>query len=186
MQDKDTYFIEIVSEKRKIECTFVIQSEWKMKIVLLMIGKTDACYWKEAMDEYRKRLAHYVPFETEVIPDVKHVKNSSEAQQKAREGELILKALQAGDVCVLLDEKGTEYTSVQFAAYLEKKMQTVPKRLVFVTGGSYGFGESVYEAVSERMSLSKMTFSHQMIRPVFVEQLYRAMTILRKEPYHHE
>jgi 23S rRNA (pseudouridine1915-N3)-methyltransferase len=151
-----------------------------------MTGKTDACYWKDALDEYRKRLAHYVPFEEEVIPDVKNAKHSSEAQQKEREGELILKALQTGDSCVLLDEKGMEYTSVQFAAYLEKKMQTVPKRLVFVTGGPYGFSEAVYRAVSERMSLSRMTFSHQMIRPFFVEQLYRAMTILRKEPYHHE
>ncbi|MDR1456159.1 MAG: 23S rRNA (pseudouridine(1915)-N(3))-methyltransferase RlmH [Tannerella sp.] len=156
-----------------------------MKIALLMTGKTDASYWKDALQEYRKRLEHYVPFEVEVIPGVKHVKNGSETQQKEREGELILNALQTGDVCVLLDEKGTEYTSVQFAMYLERKMHMAAKRLVFVIGGPYGFSEAVYRIASERISLSRMTFSHQMIRPVFAEQLYRAMTILRNEPYHH-
>jgi 23S rRNA (pseudouridine1915-N3)-methyltransferase len=157
-----------------------------MKIVLLVIGKTDVPYWNEALNEYQGRLTHYVPFEMEVIPDVKNRKNRTEAQQKEGEGELILKALQPGDSVALLDEKGKEHTSVQFASYLEKKMHTVQKRLVFVTGGPYGFSEAVYRTVSERISLSKMTFSHQMIRPVFVEQLYRAMTILRNEPYHHE
>ncbi|MDR2763585.1 MAG: 23S rRNA (pseudouridine(1915)-N(3))-methyltransferase RlmH [Tannerella sp.] len=156
-----------------------------MKITLLMTGKTDAPYWRDALEEYRKRLVHYVPFEVAVIPDAKHVKNGSETQQKEREGELILNSLQTDDACVLLDETGTEYTSVQFAAYLERKMHTVAKRLVFVIGGSYGFSEVVYRRVPERISLSKMTFSHQMIRPVFAEQLYRAMTILRNEPYHH-
>ncbi|MDR1675721.1 MAG: 23S rRNA (pseudouridine(1915)-N(3))-methyltransferase RlmH [Tannerella sp.] len=156
-----------------------------MKITLLMTGKTDTPYWKDALEAYRKRLVHYVPFEVKVIPGVKHVKNGSETQQKEREGELILNSLQAGDVCVLLDEGGTEYTSVQFAAYLERKMHTVAKRLVFVIGGPYGFSEAVYRAAPERISLSRMTFSHQMIRPVFAEQLYRAMTILRNEPYHH-
>ncbi|MDR3193813.1 MAG: 23S rRNA (pseudouridine(1915)-N(3))-methyltransferase RlmH [Tannerella sp.] len=156
-----------------------------MKIVLLMTGKTEATHWKDALEEYRKRLVHYVPFEMEVVPELKNAKNSSEARQKEREGELILGALQTGDTCVLLDERGTEYTSVQFAAYLEKKMQTVSRRLVFVTGGAYGFSEAVYRAAQERISLSRMTFSHQMIRPLFAEQLYRAMTILRNEPYHH-
>jgi 23S rRNA (pseudouridine1915-N3)-methyltransferase len=151
-----------------------------------MTGKTDVPYWKDALEEYRKRLVHYVPFEVEVIPEVKQMKNGSETQQKKREGELILNSLQPGDVCVLLDEKGTEYTSMQFAAYLERKMYTVAKRLVFVIGGPYGFSNAVYRMTPERISLSKMTFSHQMIRPVFAEQLYRAMTILQNEPYHHQ
>ncbi len=157
-----------------------------MKTTLIVIGKTDAGYLAEAIDEYKSRLAHYLPFEMEVIPDVKNVKNLSEAQQKEKEGELILKSVQAGDYLVLLDDKGKEYTSMQFAAYMEKKMQTVPKRLVFVVGGPYGFSEAVYGAASEKISLSKMTFSHQMIRLIFIEQIYRAMTILNHEPYHHE
>lgn len=156
-----------------------------MKIALWMIGKTNASCWKEALEEYRKRLVHYVPFELVTLPDVKHAGNMSEAQLKEREGELILGALQAGDVCVLLDERGKEYTSAEFAAYLERKMHVTPKRLVFVIGGAYGFGQAVYRAVDERIALSRMTFSHQMIRPVFTEQLYRAMTILHNEPYHH-
>ena len=158
----------------------------KMKIVLLVVGKTDAGSWSSALDDYSGRLKHYIPFETEVIPDIKNAKNMTELQQKEQEGLLILKSLQAGDHCVLLDERGKEYTSRQFAMYIDKKMQTVPKRLVFVIGGPYGFSDNVYAKASERMSLSKMTFSHQMIRPIFVEQLYRAMTILRGEPYHHE
>ncbi len=157
-----------------------------MKTTLIVIGKTDAGYLAEAIDEYKSRLAHYLPFEMEVIPDVKNVKNLSEAQQKEKEGELILKSVQAGDYLVLLDDKGKEYTSMQFAAYMERKMQTVPKRLVFVVGGPYGFSEAVYGAASEKISLSKMTFSHQMIRLIFIEQIYRAMTILNHEPYHHE
>lgn len=156
-----------------------------MKIVLLVIGKTDAGYFVEAIREYANRLVHYLPFELQVIPDIKNVRNLSETQQKEKEGELILKTLQAGDYLVLLDEKGKEFTSVQFAAYLGKKMQTVPKRLVFVVGGAYGFSEAVYGASSEKISLSKMTFSHQMIRLIFVEQIYRAMTIIAGEPYHH-
>lgn len=157
-----------------------------MKIVLIVIGKTDAGYFVEAIREYANRLVHYLPFEMQVIPDIKNVKNLSEAQQKEKEGELILKSLQAGDYLVLLDEKGKEFTSMQFAAYLEKKMHTVPKRLVFVIGGPYGFSEAVYRASAEKISLSKMTFSHQMIRLIFTEQLYRALTILNNEPYHHE
>ena len=152
-----------------------------MKIALIVIGKTDARYFAEAIEEYRGRLTHYIPFEMEVIPDIKNAKNLSEAQQKEREGELILKGLQPGDYLVLLDEH-----SMQFSAYIEKKMHNVPKRLVFVVGGPYGFSEAVYKAASEKISLSKMTFSHQMIRLIFIEQLYRAMTILQGEPYHHE
>ena len=154
-----------------------------MKIALVVIGKTDAGYLVEAINEYKNRLVHYIPFEMEVIPDIKNVKNLSEVQQKEKEGELILKTLQSGDYLVLLDDKGKEFTSMQFSAYIEKKMHTIPKRLV---GGPYGFSEAVYKAASEKISLSKMTFSHQMIRLIFIEQIYRAMTILNNEPYHHE
>ncbi|MGM9759568.1 MAG: 23S rRNA (pseudouridine(1915)-N(3))-methyltransferase RlmH [Parabacteroides sp.] len=157
-----------------------------MKIALVVIGKTDASYLVEAVREYKERLVHYVPFELEVIPDIKNVKNMSETQQKEKEGELILKFLQPGDYPVLLDEKGKEFTSMQFAAYVEKKMHNVPKRLVFIIGGPYGFSEAVYQAATEKIALSKMTFSHQMVRLIFVEQIYRAMTILHHEPYHHE
>lgn len=157
-----------------------------MKIVLIAIGKTDASYFTEALKEYTGRLAHYLPFETIWIPDIRNVKSMSESQQKEKEGELILKMLQPGDYPVLLDDKGKEFTSMQFAAYIEKKMHTVAKRLVFIIGGPYGFSEKVYSAAQEKISLSKMTFSHQMIRVIFAEQLYRAMTILNNEPYHHE
>ncbi len=157
-----------------------------MKVVFVAIGKTDASYFTEAINEYKNRLIHYIPFEMNVIPDIKNVKNLSETQQKEKEGELILKALQPGDYLVLLDERGKEFTSTQFASYIEKKTHTVAKRLVFAVGGPYGFGEEVYKAAAEKISLSKMTFSHQMIRMIFIEQLYRAMTILKGEPYHHE
>ena len=156
-----------------------------MKVVLLLTGKTDAGYWKDALADYSERLKHYISFEIEAIKDVKNVKFRSEALQKEQEGRLVFKSLQAGDECVLLDERGKEFTSVQFASYLDRKIQSTPKRLVFVTGGPYGFSDEVYERFTERLSLSKMTFSHQMIRPIFVEQLYRAMTILRGEAYHH-
>jgi len=161
-------------------------SNGRMKIVLLVVGKTDVSCWNDAFKVYRERLINYIPFETEVIPAVKNSANMKEVQQKEQEGKFILKALQPGDYCVLLDETGKEFTSVQFASWLEKKMNTVSKRLVFIAGGAYGFSEEVYKTVPEKLSLSKMTFSHQMIRPVFVEQLYRAMTILRNEPYHHK
>lgn len=157
-----------------------------MKITLLVIGKTDKAYFAEAIKEYADRLQHYIPFELVVIPDLKNVKNIAEQQQKEKEGELILKNIQLGDELVLLDEKGKEFTSVKFSDYIARKMQTVPKRLVFVIGGPYGFSEEVYKKAKESVTLSRMTFSHQMVRLVFVEQLYRAMTILRGEPYHHE
>lgn len=157
-----------------------------MKIVLIVIGKTDNASFSTIIEEYRKRLIHYLPFELVVLPDIKNTKHLSEQQQKEKEGELILKTLQPGDHCVLLDEKGNTFTSIQFAAYIEKKTHTVSKRLVFVIGGPYGFSEAIYKTASEKISLSKMTFSHQMIRIIFIEQLYRAMTILNNEPYHHE
>jgi 23S rRNA (pseudouridine1915-N3)-methyltransferase len=157
-----------------------------MKIALVVIGKTDAQYFAQAIAEYTSRLTHYIPYEMVVIPDIKNVKNLSQAQQKEKEGELILKATNPGDYLVLLDERGKDFSSMQFASYIEKKMHTVSKRLIFVVGGPYGFSDSVYKAASEKISLSKMTFSHQMIRLIFVEQIYRAMTILNNEPYHHE
>ena len=157
-----------------------------MKIELIVVGKTDASYFIEALEEYRKRLVHYIPFEMETIPDIRNTKNLSEKQQKEKEGELILRSLLPGDRVVLLDEHGREYSSMDFAAYLSEKMLNVPKRLVFIIGGPYGFSDPVYKAANEKISLSRMTFSHQMIRVIFVEQLYRAMTILHHEPYHHE
>jgi len=157
-----------------------------MKITLLVIGKTDAGYFIDAVNEYQKRLEHYIPFDMQVIPDIKNVKSLTVEQQKEKEGELILRSLQTGDYIVLLDDKGREYTSVQFASYIEKKTHTVAKRLVFIVGGPYGFSQSVYSKANEKLTLSRMTFSHQMVRLIFVEQLYRAMTILNNEPYHHE
>lgn len=157
-----------------------------MKITLLVIGKTDTGYFIDAVSEYQKRLEHYIPFEIQVIPDIKNTKNLTVEQQKEKEGELILKNLQPGDYIVLLDEKGKEYSSVQFASYIEKKTHNVPKRLVFIIGGPYGFSGAVYDKANEKLTLSRMTFSHQMVRLIFVEQLYRAMTILNNEPYHHE
>jgi 23S rRNA (pseudouridine1915-N3)-methyltransferase len=157
-----------------------------MKTTLLLVGRTAEAHFHKAVSDYVQRVKHYISFEVEVIPELKNTRALSPEQQKEKEGELILKALQAGDVVVLLDEGGKEMRSVEFAAYMERKMNTVNRRLVFVIGGAYGFSPKVYEAAMEKMSLSRMTFSHQMVRLVFVEQLYRAMTILRGEPYHHE
>lgn len=157
-----------------------------MKVAFVVIGKTDVSYLADAILEYKNRIVHYIPFEMIIIPDIKNSKNLTEAQQKEKEGECLLKVLQPGDYLVLLDEHGKEQTSMQFASWIEKKTHTVSKRLVFMVGGPYGFSETVYKAASEKISLSKMTFSHQMIRLIFTEQLYRAMTILNNEPYHHE
>ncbi|MBB4037841.1 23S rRNA (pseudouridine1915-N3)-methyltransferase [Dysgonomonas hofstadii] len=157
-----------------------------MKITLLVIGKTDAGYFVDAITEYQKRLEHYIPFDIQIIPDLKNTKSLTVEQQKEKEGELILKSIQPGDYIVLLDEKGKEYTSAQFASYIEKKTHTVSKRLVFIIGGPYGFSQDIYNKANEKLTLSRMTFSHQMVRLIFVEQLYRAMTILNNEPYHHE
>jgi len=157
-----------------------------MKIQLAVVGKTNQDFVQKGLDEYCNRLKHYIPFELDIIPDIKNTKNLSPEQQKEKEGELILKNIQPGDYVILLDEQGKEFSSLQFADYIEKKKHVVNKKLVFVIGGAYGFSQKVYEAASEKISLSKMTFSHQMIRLIFVEQLYRAMTILKNEPYHHE
>ena len=157
-----------------------------MKIQLVVAGKTNQRFVQQGLDEFCSRLAHYYPFDLQVIPDIKNTKNLSPEQQKEKEGELILKSFQPSDCIVLLDEQGTEFTSVKFAEYIEKKAHTGLKRLVFVIGGAYGFSSAVYEAAHEKIALSKMTFPHQLIRLIFIEQLYRAMTILQNEPYHHQ
>jgi 23S rRNA (pseudouridine1915-N3)-methyltransferase len=157
-----------------------------MKIKLMAIGKTDNKNLIQLIDDYQKRLQHYVKFEFEIILDIKNVKNISEDQQKRREGELILKRIAATDQLILLDEKGYEFRSTEFSRFLQKKMNSGIKQLVFVIGGPYGFSEAVYQKAQGRVSLSKMTFSHQMIRLFMIEQLYRGFTILKNEPYHHE
>ena len=157
-----------------------------MKVALILVGKTVNKHFVELIDEYAGRVKHYIGFDIITIPELKNTKNLSTDQQKQQEGELILKQMQAGDYVVLLDEHGKELRSVEFSSYMEQKMQTVNKRLVFVIGGPYGFSQEVYGRANEKLSLSKMTFSHQMVRLIFVEQLYRAMTIMRGEPYHHE
>ena len=157
-----------------------------MQIKLLAIGKTDNKAIQTLIDDYSSRLGHYIRFELEVIPDLKQSKSLSESLQKEKEGELILKKLSSSDELILLDERGKTYSSLEFSDYLQKKMNSGLKQLVFVIGGPYGFSEAVYERAHGKISLSKMTLSHQMIRPFVVEQLYRAMTILRNEPYHHE
>jgi 23S rRNA (pseudouridine1915-N3)-methyltransferase len=157
-----------------------------MKTVLLVVGRTVEKHFVTAIDDYVQRTKRYTTFDMEVIPELKNTKSLSFEQQKEREGELICKAIQPGDVVVLLDERGKEMRSVEFADYMERKMNTVNKRLVFVIGGPYGFSQRVYDMASEKISMSKMTFSHQMIRLIFVEQIYRAMTIINGGPYHHE
>lgn len=156
-----------------------------MKITLLAIGKTDDKKLISLTEMYQKRLQHYISFSFEIIPDVKKAKNLSEIQQKNLEGDEILKRMQAIDVMILLDEKGKSYTSEGFSQLLQKKMNSGIKNLVFVIGGPYGFSEAVYQRANGKVALSAMTFSHQMIRLFFVEQLYRGFTILKNEPYHH-
>jgi len=157
-----------------------------MRIKLLVIGKTDDKYLQEGIQKFMKRISHYIPFEMKVIPDLKNARNLTETVQKEKEGELILQQLGSGDELILLDEKGTQNTSAGFAQFLEKKMLAGSRQLVFVIGGPYGFSEKVYEKAMQKISLSAMTFSHQMVRLIFLEQLYRAFTIIRGEPYHHE
>lgn len=152
----------------------------------MLVGKTVNKHFVELIDDYASRVKHYISFDIITIPELKNTKNLSAEQQKQQEGELILKQLQAGDHIVLLDEHGKELRSIEFSKYMEQKMQTVSRRLVFIIGGPYGFSPDVYAKANEQLSLSKMTFSHQMIRLIFVEQFYRAMTIMRGEPYHHE
>ncbi len=157
-----------------------------MKIKLLAIGKTDDKNLQALISAYENRLKHYIKFELEIIPDIKNAKNLSEKQQKEKEGDLLLKKIQPTDNLVLLDEKGYEFRSIEFSRFLQKKMNSGIKQMVLVIGGPYGFSETVYQKAIGKISLSKMTFSHQMIRLLVVEQIYRALTILKNEPYHHE
>lgn len=156
-----------------------------MTIKMLAIGKTDSVSLQNLIKEYENRLKHYVKFDLDIIQDIKNVKNLSETQQKEKEGELILKKLNATDVLILLDENGKQFGSVEFSDYLQKKMNSGIKQLVLVIGGPYGFSDAIYTKAQAKISLSKMTFSHQMVRLFLVEQLYRAFTILKNEPYHH-
>ena len=157
-----------------------------MEITLLVIGKTNSKYLIEGIEEYCKRLKHYIPFSIQYLPDIKNTKKLSEQQQKDAEGTQFLASLNNADFVILLDERGKEMTSVQYADFLQKKMLSGLRRLVFIVGGPYGFSDAVYSRANDKLSFSKMTFSHEMIRLFFVEQLYRGMTILRGEPYHHE
>lgn len=157
-----------------------------MKTILLVVGRTVEQHFITAISDYIQRSKRYLSFEMEVIPELKNTKSLTIEQQKEKEGELICKSFQPGDVIVLLDEGGKEMRSLEFADYMRHKMNTVNKRLIFVIGGPYGFSNKVYETAYEKIALSRMTFSHQMVRLVFVEQLYRAMNILNGGPYHHE
>ena len=157
-----------------------------MKISLFVVGKTNHNYLSPGIDDYTKRINHYIPFNIQYISDAKNTKNLSQAQQKQAEGQNLLNAFDKSDYVVLLDERGKEFTSKDFSSFIEKKMQTVAKRLVFVVGGPYGFSEDVYQRANEKISLSKMTFPHDLIRLIFTEQLYRSFTIMNNEPYHHD
>jgi len=156
-----------------------------MKILLLVIGKTDEDYLVTGIKKYVGRLGHYTPFELKEIPDIRNRKTLSEEQQKKAESFLLLQQLQPSDHVVLLDERGKQHTSIEFSELIEKRSASGVKRLVFLIGGPYGFAQEVYDRADALLSLSPMTFSHQMVRLVFVEQLYRAFTILKGEPYHH-
>ncbi len=156
-----------------------------MKTELILVGKTVNKHFNAGINDYVERIGHYMPFSITTIPELKNTKNLSESQQKEREGELILKQIQPTDTVVLLDEHGKESGSIEFADWIQKKQNTA-RRLIFVIGGPYGFSNDVYERANEKISLSKMTFSHQMVRLIFTEQIYRACTIIKGEPYHHE
>ena len=157
-----------------------------MTIKLLAIGKTDSASLQHLISDYEKRLSHYIKFELEIIPDIKNVKNLSEIEQMEKEGDLIIKKLNNTDVLVLLDENGKQLDSIEFSKYLQKKMNSGLKQLVLAIGGPYGFSPAVYAKAQGKLSLSKMTFSHQMVRLFLIEQVYRAFTILKNEPYHHK
>lgn len=156
-----------------------------MKTVLILVGRTVNKHFVAGINDYTERIGHYMPFEVVTIPEMKNTKNMTETQQKQAEGDLILKQLSPSDTVVLMDEHGKEFRSIDFARWLEQKQSTA-RRLVFIIGGPYGFSEKVYQRANEMISLSKMTFSHQMVRLIFTEQLYRACTIIKGEPYHHE
>lgn len=156
-----------------------------MKTILILVGKTVNKHFIAGIEDYSERISHYMPFEIVTIPELRNTKNISEEQQKISEGDLILRQIQPSDTVVLLDEHGKEFRSIEYARWLQQKQQTA-RRLVFVIGGPYGFSDAVYSRSNEKISLSKMTFSHQMVRLIFTEQLYRACTIIKGEPYHHE
>lgn len=156
-----------------------------MKTELILVGKTSDKHLASGIEDYCERISHYMPFVITVIPELKNTKSLTEEQQKEREGELIMSRIQSSDCVILLDEHGKEYRSLEFAQWLQNKHNTV-RRLVFVIGGPYGFSNLVYKRANEKLSLSRMTFSHQMIRLIFTEQIYRACTIIKGEPYHHE
>ncbi len=156
-----------------------------MKTILILVGKTTDKHFQASINDYVERIWHYMPFELLTIPELRNTKNLTEEQHKQMEGELILKQLQSQDTVVLLDEHGKELRSIELARWLEQKRNTA-RRLVFIVGGPYGFSPAVYARAQEQLSLSKMTFSHQMIRLIFTEQVYRACTIIKGEPYHHE
>ena len=157
-----------------------------MKSKLLLTGKTNSDNLRAGIDDYTQRLKHYLPFEMLIIPELKNTRKMSEIQQKNKEGELILAQLNSSDFVVLLDENGKEFSSVEFSEFVRKRMVAGSKSMIFVVGGPYGFSDEMYKRSDIKISLSKMTFSHQMVRLIFVEQLYRAMTILKGEPYHHK
>lgn len=157
-----------------------------MLIKIIAIGKTDHPAIQELTELYSQRIGHYLRFEWEIIPDLKNTKSLSQSAQKEKEGELILKKINSSDELILLDENGKSFDSIGFSDFLQKKMNAGIKQLIFVIGGPYGFSDAVYQRANGKVSLSKMTFSHQMIRPFIAEQIYRAMTILRGEPYHHQ
>lgn len=156
-----------------------------MKTELIQVGKTVNKHFTAGINDYCDRIGHYMPFQITTIPELKNTKALSEEQQKEREGEQILRMLQPSDTVVLLDEHGKEFRSVEFAQWIERQQQ-VARRLVFVIGGPYGFSKAVYDRANDKISLSRMTFSHQMVRLIFCEQIYRACTIIKGEPYHHE
>lgn len=156
-----------------------------MKTTLILVGRTTAKLYSEGIADYAERVGHYMPFSLKVIPELKNNKSLSEQQQKVKEGELILKSIEAKDFVVLLDERGRQFRSIEFARWLGERMQAA-RQLTFVIGGPYGFSQPVYDRADFKISLSPMTFSHQMVRLIFVEQLYRACTIMKGEPYHHE
>jgi len=157
-----------------------------MKIIFLTVGKTEDAYLKEGIEKYVKRLKHYCKLELVDLNELKNTKALTPDQQKSKEAEMILKKVSATDYVVLLDENGTEFTSQQFAAYLDKRSISSSANMVFIVGGPYGFDQSVYQRSNDKLSFSRMTFSHQMIRLFFTEQLYRAFTIIKGEPYHHQ
>ena len=157
-----------------------------MKTNLILVGKTVNKHFVAGINDYSERIGHYMPFDIITIPELKNTKNLTEEQQKKAEGDLILKQIQPSDTVVLLDEHDREHRSLAFADWLGGRLARSGRDLVFVIGGAYGFSEAVYERADGKLSLSKMTYSHQLVRTIFAEQLYRAFTILRGEPYHHE